>query len=115
MPRPPVSPHPLPALETALDAASGGARAGADEVLSHYPELGDRDTQSSLEEFLDQAADLLREVEASCADLSDRVRLSGASARPRPRPDRPWPDRLGDERLEERPATGPSATKGRRG
>lgn len=85
MPRTPVSPDPLPALEAALDAARGSAREGADEVLSHYPELGDRDTQSTLEAHLDQVADLLREVEASCAELCDRVRLSrrGGSARAR--------------------------------
>jgi hypothetical protein len=88
MPRTPVSPDPLPALEAALDAARGSAREGADEVLAHYPELGDRDTQSSLEAYLDQVADLLREVEASCADLSDRVRLTSRTQGTRPRVDR---------------------------
>ena len=81
MPRTPVPPDPLAALGAALEDVRGAAREGADEVLSHYPELGDRETQSTLEAYLDQVADLLREVEASCGDLSDRVRLGGGRGR----------------------------------
>lgn len=80
MPRKPVPPDALPALGAALEGLRDGARDGADEVLSHYPELGDRETQSALETYLDQVADLLREVEASCAELSDAVRLAGHGA-----------------------------------
>lgn len=82
MPRTPVPPDPLAALGAALDGVRDAARHGADEVLSHYPELGDRETQSALEAYLDQVADLLREVDASCGDLSDTVRLAGGRGRP---------------------------------
>ena len=82
MPRTPVPPDPLAALGAALEGVRAVARDGADEVLSHYPELGDREAQSTLEAYLDQVADLLREVEASCGDLSDRVRLGGGRGRP---------------------------------
>lgn len=82
MPRTPDPPDPLAALGAALEGVRDAARDGADEVLSHYPELGDRETQSTLEAYLDQVADLLREVEASCGDLSDRVRLAGGRGRP---------------------------------
>ena len=80
MPREPVASDLLPALAAALAPVGDIARAGAEEVLAHYPELGDRGLQSALEEYLDQVADLLREVEASAADLVDRIGPAGRSA-----------------------------------
>jgi hypothetical protein len=54
------------------------ARSGADEVLSHLPELGDREVQSVLDAYLDQVADLLRELDASASDLADRLDIAGS-------------------------------------
>jgi hypothetical protein len=70
MPREPVASDLLPALAAALAPVRDVARDGADEVLAHYPDLGDREVQSALERFLEQVADLLREVEASAVDLT---------------------------------------------
>jgi len=67
-----------PSLGAALRSLRDGARDGADEVLSHLPELGDRELQSALDSYLDQVADLLREVDASAGELADRLDLSGA-------------------------------------
>jgi hypothetical protein len=55
-----------------------GARDGADEVLSHLPELGDRELQSALDAYLDQVADLLREVDDSASELADRLDIAAA-------------------------------------
>jgi hypothetical protein len=68
-----------PSLGAALRSLRDGARDGADEALSHLPELGDRELQSALDAYLDQVADLLREVDASAGELADRLDLPGAS------------------------------------
>ena len=58
------------------------ARSGADEVLEHYPEVGDREVQSALDALVDQAADLLRELDAAATDLEGRVRVAARQAGP---------------------------------
>jgi len=65
-----------PSLGVALRSLRECARSGADEVLSHLPELGDREVQSVLDAYLDQVADLLRELDASASDLADRLDLA---------------------------------------
>ena len=80
MPPAPVDPDRLVALATALSPLRECARRGSDDVLALYPELGDRETQSALDGCLDQAADLMRELDASATDLADRLRIAGASA-----------------------------------
>jgi hypothetical protein len=80
MPREPVASDLLPVLAAALAPVRDAARDGADEVLAHYPDLGDREAQSALELYLEQVADLLREVEASATDLITRI--GGPAARP---------------------------------
>ena len=80
MPAAPVGREGLDAFEARLRPLAACARAGADEVLDHYPEVGDRLTQRALDGYLDQLADLLREVEASTCDLADRVRVLSLSA-----------------------------------
>jgi hypothetical protein len=82
MPREPVASDLLPALAAALAPVRDAARDGADEVLAHYPDLGDREAQSALEQYLEQAADLLREVEASAVDLMTRIGVGGGPAGP---------------------------------
>jgi len=66
-----------PSPGVALRSLRECARSGADEVLSHLPELGDREVQSVLDGYLDQVADLLRELDASASDLADRLDLAG--------------------------------------
>lgn len=65
-----------PSLGVALSSLRERARSGADEVLSHLPELGDREAQSVLDTYLDQVADLLRELDASASELVDRLHLT---------------------------------------
>jgi hypothetical protein len=85
MPPAPVDPDRLASLGAALAPLRECARAGSDEVLALYPEVGDRETQSAVDDCLDQVADLLREVDASATDLADRLRVASASAaRPGP-------------------------------
>lgn len=78
MPPAPVPPEALRRLGAALAALRGSAREGADEVLAHLPEVGDRGLQTALDDYLDQVADLLREVDASATDVAARLRLSTA-------------------------------------
>jgi hypothetical protein len=67
-----------------LGAAHGPLRAcageGAEEVLAQFPEVGDRETQAALDGWVDQVADLLREIDATASDLADRLRIAAFSA-----------------------------------
>ena len=78
MPPAQVGPEALLALGAALGSLRDCARAGADEVLDHLPEVGDRELQTVLDDYLDQVADLLREVEASTADVTGRLQVAAA-------------------------------------
>ncbi|MGO4342863.1 hypothetical protein [Pedococcus sp. 2YAF34] len=74
-----------PTLGAALRPLRDCARDGADEVLSHLPDLGDRELQSAVDAYLDQVADLLREVDASASEVADRLDLATPSkAAPEP-------------------------------
>jgi hypothetical protein len=86
MPRTPVPPEPLAGLHAALTALREVSRDGADELLDQYPTLGDRETQAAVDAFLETAADLLREVDASADELATRVRLVAGDTSPRPEP-----------------------------
>ena len=61
------------------------ARDGAEEVLGHFPEVGDRPTQSALDGLLEQLADTLRAIDAEAGELTGRLRIAAQSAAP-PRP-----------------------------
>ena len=69
-------------------------REGAEEILAQFPEVGDRQTQAALDGWVDQVADLLREIDATASDLADRLRIAalnagvgpGPSVRPRTGP-----------------------------
>jgi hypothetical protein len=78
MPPAQVGPDALRALGAALGSLRDCARSGADEVLDHLPEVGDRELQTVLDDHLDQVADLLREVDASVADVAGRLRVAAA-------------------------------------
>ncbi|MGA8978394.1 MAG: hypothetical protein WB473_04680 [Pedococcus sp.] len=76
MPPSSVGPEALRPLGAALGLLRDGARSGADEVLDHLPEIGDRELQAALDDYLEQVADLLREVDASAADVTGRLRVA---------------------------------------
>ena len=76
MPPAPVSPERLLALGAALRPLRECAADGAEEVLGHVPEAGDRPTQAAVDGFLDVVADLLRGIESSTGDLADRFRVA---------------------------------------
>lgn len=78
MPPAQVGPEALHALGAALGSLRDRARSGADEVLDHLPEVGDRELQTVLDDHLEQVAALLREVESSAADVSGRLRVAAA-------------------------------------
>ncbi|MEO5981226.1 MAG: hypothetical protein ABIQ13_02810 [Pedococcus sp.] len=78
MPPAQVAPEALRALGAALGPLRDCARSGADEVLDHLPEVGDRELQTVLDDYLDQVADLLREVDACVADVTGRLRVAAA-------------------------------------
>jgi sugar phosphate isomerase/epimerase len=76
MPPASVDPERLRSLGAALAPLRDCAREGADEVLAHFPEVRDRETQAVLDAWVDQVADLLREVDATAADLAARLRVA---------------------------------------
>jgi t-SNARE complex subunit (syntaxin) len=82
MPPAPVGPDRLAALGAALTPVRDRARAAAEEVLEHYPEVGDRETQAALDDFVDQAADLLREIDAASDELVTRLQVAARQAEP---------------------------------
>jgi hypothetical protein len=80
-----VDPARLVALDVRLDALRAVARDGAEEVLGHFPEVGDRPTQGALDGLLEQLADTLRAIEAEAGELTGRLRTAAQSvAAPRP-------------------------------
>ena len=82
MPPAQVGPEALRVLGAALGSLSECARSGADEVLSHFPDAGDRELQSVLDDHLDQVADLLREVDSSATEVRARLRLTTTADAP---------------------------------
>ncbi|TPG19277.1 hypothetical protein [Pedococcus bigeumensis] len=80
MPPASVDPDRLRSLGAALGPLRECAREGAEEVLAPFPELGDRETQAALDGWVDQLADLLREIEATGSDLADRLRVAALNA-----------------------------------
>ena len=87
MPPARVDPDRLRLLGAALEPLRECARDGADEVLEQFPELGDRETQVVLDGWVDQVADLLREIDVTVTDLAGRMRVASLAAptnRPEP-------------------------------
>lgn len=89
-----VDPERLAALGVALDPLRAAAREGAEEALGHFPETGDRKTQSAVDGLLEQLADTLRAVDSEAAELVARLRIAGQSAVRAQ-------ERLGDERVQD--------------
>jgi hypothetical protein len=80
MPPASVDPDRLRSLGAALGPLRDCAADGAEEVLAPFPELGDRETQAALDGWVEQLADLLREVEATATDLAGRLRVAALGA-----------------------------------
>ena len=80
MPPASVDPDRLRSLGAALGPLRKCARDGAEEVLSQFPEVGDRETQAALDSWVEHLADLLREIDATGSDLADRLRVAGLNA-----------------------------------
>jgi hypothetical protein len=90
MPPASVDPDRLRSLGAALGPLRESAGEGAEEALAQFPEVGDRETQAVLDGWVEQMADLLREIEATASDLADRLRVAalgadGSAATPTPR------------------------------
>lgn len=79
MPSSSVGPERLLALGAALEGLRAVAREGAEEVLGHVPEVGDRLTQNALDSFLDQLADTLRALDTESTELAGRLRIAASS------------------------------------
>lgn len=80
MPSASVDPERLLALSSALGPLREASRDGAEEVLGHFVEAGDRETQLAIEAFMDQAADTLRALDAAATELAGRLRVAAQSA-----------------------------------
>jgi hypothetical protein len=76
MPPARVDPDRLRSLGAALEPLGECARDGAQELLEQFPEVGDRETQAVLDRWVEQVADLLREVDATATDLAGRMRVA---------------------------------------
>ncbi|MDF2146376.1 hypothetical protein [Knoellia sp. p5-6-4] len=81
MPSSSVDPERLLGLGATLESLRSVARAGAEEVLGHFPEVGDRPTQNALDGLLEQLADTLRAVDAEATELAGRLRIAATSQR----------------------------------
>lgn len=68
---PPSHPRPedLAALSTALSDTGDHCAEAGEEILDHMVTVGDHSTQAELEDVVDRAADVLRELSATCREL----------------------------------------------
>ena len=80
MPPASVDPDRLRTLGAALGPLRECAREGAEEVLAQFPEVGDRETQATLDGWVEQVADLLREIDATGSDVAERLRVAALNA-----------------------------------
>ena len=83
MPSEPVDLDPFAALGAALAPVAEVARQGSEDVLDLLPVAGDRETQVALDAYLEQVADLLREVQVCADELTGTLRVAGGSQRGR--------------------------------
>jgi hypothetical protein len=84
MPPARVDPDRLRSLGAALGSLGECAGDGAQELLEQFPEVGDRDTQAVLDGWVEQVADLLREVDVTATDLAGRFRVASLADADRP-------------------------------
>jgi hypothetical protein len=77
---PRVDPRLLDAVEVALTRSSTAALDASHEVLAHYGDTGDAPTQRALNTMIDQAADALRALTDSLAEMSGELRATATAA-----------------------------------
>ena len=76
MPSSPQDPARLLAMAAELEQLGVPAREGAEEVLGHFPEIGDRETQVALDAALEQFAHTLRVIDAAATEIAARLRIA---------------------------------------
>jgi hypothetical protein len=95
-------------MAEALTRSSTAALEASHELLAHYGDTGDAPTQRAVDTLIDHAADALRALTDSLADISGEVQATAAT--PTPRQATPW------RRPDAGPASGPPRPgPGRRG
>ena len=77
---PRVDPRLLDAVQVALTRSSTAALDASHEVLAHYGDTGDAPTQRALNTMIDQAADALRALTDSLAEMSGELRATATAA-----------------------------------
>jgi hypothetical protein len=70
------------ALAVAATRSSSAALEASHELLAHYGDTGDAPTQRAVDTLIVHAADALRALTDSLADISGGLRASGAAAAP---------------------------------
>jgi hypothetical protein len=88
---PRVDPTLLGTVEVALTRSSSAALDASHELLAHYGDTGDAPTQRALNTLIDQAADALRALTDSLAEISCQLRATAetvATLSPAARPAR---------------------------
>jgi hypothetical protein len=80
MPSASVDPERLLALSRALAPLRETSREGAETLLGHFVETGEREAQTAVDAFLEQAADTLRAIDAVASELASRLRIAAQSA-----------------------------------
>lgn len=65
-----LDPTLLDAVAIELDRSGAAALRASDELLAHYGDTGDTPTQRALDTMIEQAADALRALTDSLADIS---------------------------------------------
>ena len=66
-------PTPFDAVVTALARSSTAALEASHELLAHYNDTGDASTQRAVDTLIDHAADALRALTDSLADISSEL------------------------------------------
>lgn len=94
---PPSSPRPedLTALGEALSTTGDHAAEEGEELLDHLATVGDHGTQAALEGLVDDAVDALRELSATCRELTLSL---GAPSAPGPARSVPTDDGVRERR-----------------
>ena len=111
MPSSPQDPARLLAMAAELEQLGPTAREGAEEVLGHFPEIGDRETQVALDAALEQLADTLRAIDAAALEIAARLRITARQpGSGRPRTSAGCPDATPHATLSATPHATPDAT-----
>ena len=72
----------LDALAAAATRSSSAALEASHELLAHYGDTGDAPTQRAVDTLIDHAADALRALTDSLADISGEMEAAATAATP---------------------------------